>query len=96
MIFHSDTEYEHLEMKPAQYEPIACDCWFTAGGRMIPRFFKVREDDETYQITVQSILKQEEQYHVGIPVTIYTCLVNESRMIRLHYFHETHIWKLER
>ena len=47
------------EVKGSQWE-VACDCWFTADGDLLPRYIKVMDEDGEIRITVIRVNGQEE------------------------------------
>ena len=55
------------EVKGSQWE-VACDCWFTADGDLLPRYIKVKDEDgEIRTIKQLQIHSQERKNYAGIP-----------------------------
>ena len=73
MIFYANMDTGHAETKEKHFIPVACDCWFTSGGNMKPRFLKIQEHDEIFRIDIDYIEKSDVQYFAGIPASVYTC-----------------------
>lgn len=55
-------------------EPVACDCWFTSGGRIIPRFIKYKDEEGiVHGIYNIQVMSQKEKKYCGIASTQYLC-----------------------
>ncbi len=77
---------------------IACECWFTSTGKLIPLMVKLQDEDGQIQtireITVHS---QEKKMYAGVPSMEYDCtLAMEHKNIRvwLIYYQTENQWVL--
>lgn len=77
---------------------IACECWFTATGKVMPLMVKLQDEEGQIQtirkITVHS---QEKKMYAGVPSIEYDCtLVMENRSVRvwLIYYQTENRWVL--
>lgn len=77
-------------------QEIACQCWFTSTGRVMPLMLKIRDENGEIQtireITVHS---QEKKKYAGIPSIEYDCtLALHGRRIRvwLIYYQSENRW----
>ncbi|MCI7274905.1 MAG: hypothetical protein MR529_01635 [Cuneatibacter sp.] len=62
-------------MKGSQWE-VACDCWFTADGDLLPRYIKVKDEDgEIRTIKQLQIHSQERKNYAGIPSIEFDCTI---------------------
>lgn len=53
---------------------IACECWFTSAGKMIPLMIKVRDEDgEILVIKKIQVHYQEKKKYAGIPSVEFDC-----------------------
>ena len=75
---------------------IACECWFTSTGKVMPLMLKIEDEDGAVQtireITVHS---QEKKQYAGIPSIEYDCtLVLQGRKVRawLIYYQSENRW----
>ena len=69
---------------------VACECWFTSTGRMIPLMLKIEDEDG-------KIHSQEKRMYAGIPSIEYDCtLFAWNREIRawLIYYQTENRWVL--
>ena len=64
---------------------IACDCWFTSKGKIIPRMIKF-EDEEGILQTLQPIVVHvtEEKRFCGISTRVYQCSAVHEQTV--YYF----------
>ena len=77
---------------------IACECWFTITGRMIPLMLKIEDEDGQIQ-TIRKIKvhSQEKRMYAGVPSVEYDCtLFVGNREIRawLIYYQTENRWVL--
>lgn len=89
--------YKNRELKQ---EPIACDCWFTSTGKIMPRLFKFEDDYGVFH-TVSNIHVNQYglQWLAGIKVYVFSCsALNDTTGCEHHftlYFHvEECKWKV--
>lgn len=55
---------------------IACLCWFTQGGRTLPKTIKAMDQEgEIHRIPVLEVLSSEEKHYSGIATTEYICKI---------------------
>lgn len=80
-------------------QEIACDCYFTATGKSIPRWLRIR-DEKTGEIhTIQGIesISSEEKCYCGIDTIEHVCRItlNDTKhLVKLIYTKETCKWVL--
>ena len=77
---------------------VACGCWFTSSGKLIPFRIKVHDEDgeirTIHQIEVHS---QEEKMYAGIPSVEFDCTISimQQRIrIKLIYYKKENRWVL--
>lgn len=77
---------------------IACDCWFTSTGKMIPQMIKVQDEDGViHKITRIQVCSREKKNYAGIPSTEFDCmliLLNQKLRVRLIYYQTENRWVL--
>lgn len=85
------------EIRGAQKE-IACECWFTSNGKMIPQMIKVQDDDGVvHKITRIQVYSQEKKNYAGIPSIEFDCmliLLNQKVRVWLIYYQAENRWVL--
>ena len=77
---------------------IACLCWFTNHGKMMPTMLKVQDEDgEIRTIRQIQVLAQEEKKYAGIASMEFECVITilEQQIgVRLIYYKEENRWAL--
>lgn len=85
------------EVRGEQKE-IACDCWFTSSGKMIPHMIKVQDDDGVvHKITRIQVCSQEKKNYAGIPSVEFDCmlmLLNQEVRVWIIYYQTENRWVL--
>ena len=75
---------------------IACDCWFTSGGKTIPRSIKVMgEDGVIYEFDEIRLLFSENKSYSGIQTVEHVCRININGIletVKLVYTKEECKW----
>lgn len=75
---------------------IACECWFTAGGRSRPVLIKyMDEDGEIRSVRPFQVHYMEEKNYAGVPTAEYACTIcvnGIAREVKLVFFKETLKW----
>lgn len=77
---------------------IACECWFTSTGRIIPLMLKVEDGDGQIQ-TIREIKvhSQEKKMYAGFPSIEYDCTLfawNREIRVWLIYYQTENRWVL--
>ena len=77
---------------------VACECWFTSTGRMIPLMLKIEDEDGQIQ-TIKEIKvhSQEKKMYAGVPSIEYDCTLfarNREIRARLIYYQMESRWVL--
>lgn len=76
--------------------PIACECWFTSTGKVLPLMFKVQDANQEIQIIHGIHVRHiEEKNYSGIPSLEYDCIINiqgVSCSVKLIFFKEDCRW----
>ena len=77
---------------------IACDCWFTATGKIIPRMLKIRDEDGEIRVIKQIVVhSQEAKNYCGIPSVEFDCtlpVLEHEIPARLIYYQTENRWVL--
>jgi len=77
---------------------IACECWFTSTGKMIPLMIKVRDEDgEMLVIRKIEVHYQEKKKYAGIPSIEFDCtltLLEQGIPAKLIYYQTEGRWVL--
>ena len=77
---------------------IACHCWFTNKGKMMPTMLKVQDEDGEIRTVRQiQVLSQEEKMYAGIASMEFDCVITilEQQIgVRLIYYKEENRWVL--
>lgn len=77
---------------------IACDCWFTSRGRMMPRILKVMDEDGMlHTIREIEILCTEEKMYAGVETVEHLCRIvfrGKKALVKLIYTKEDCRWTL--
>lgn len=84
-------------VKGSQRE-IACDCWFTTNGKIIPRMLKIRDEDGEIRVIRQVVVhSQEAKNYCGIPSIEFDCtliVLEHEISARLIYYQTESRWVL--
>jgi len=80
-----------------QYDA-AVDCWFTADGKTMPRFCKLKGTEEEI-ITIRDIriLKEEQKFYAGIHAKKHWCETEHNGGLMrfcLVFYPEDGVWKI--
>ena len=85
------------DVKGTQKE-IACECWFTSTGKIVPLMLKVKDEDGEIRVIRQiEVHSQERKMYAGIPSTEfdYTLTILEQTIrARLIYYQTESRWVL--
>ena len=85
------------EVRGEQRE-VACECWFTSTGRIIPRMLKIREEDgEMLLINKIQVHSQEQKKYAGIPSIEFDCtltVLEKAIKVKLIYYQTESRWVL--
>ena len=77
---------------------IACECWFTSTGKMIPLMIKVRDEDgEMLVIKKIDVHYQEKKKYAGIPSVEFDCtltILGQGIPAKLIYYQTEGRWVL--
>lgn len=77
---------------------IACDCWFTSGGRTIPRLIKVMDEEGCLRaIPVHRVLASEKKNYSGIRTIEHICQIpvgDREETVKLVFTNENCKWAL--
>ncbi len=75
---------------------IACECWFTSTGKVMPLMLKIQgEDGEIRTIREIMVHSQEKKRYAGVPAIEYDCtLTLDGRSVRawLLYYQSENRW----
>ncbi len=84
-------------VRGAQRE-IACECWFTSSGKIIPLMLKVKDEDGEIRVIRQiEIHSQEKKMYAGIPSIEFDCtltILEQAINARLIYYQTENRWVL--
>ena len=77
---------------------IACLCWFTNHGKMMPTMLKVQDEDGEIRTVRQiQIHSQEEKMYAGVPSVEFSCtitILEQQINVWLIYYKEENRWAL--
>ena len=78
---------------------IACDCYFTATGKSIPRWLRIRDENTGEIHTVRDIqpISTEAKSYCGIDTVEHVCkilIAGQEHFVKLIYTKETCKWTL--
>ena len=77
---------------------IACDCWFTTTGKIIPRMLKIQDEDGEIRVIRQIVVhSQEPKNYCGIPSIEFDCtltILEHEIPARLIYYQTESRWVL--
>lgn len=77
---------------------IACGCWFTSSGKVMPHMLKVQDDDGEIRTVHQiQVLSQEEKMYAGVPSLEFDCkitVLGQQIDVKLIYYKEENRWVL--
>lgn len=75
---------------------IACECWFTSKGKIIPLMIKVEDEDGEIRVIKQiKVHHQEAKRHVGIPSIEFDCtltILEQAIKAKLIYYQTENRW----
>ena len=77
---------------------IACQCWFSSKGRVIPLMLKIEDEDgEIRTIRQIEVLSQEEKRYAGVRSLEFDCnitILEQQINVQLIYYKEENRWTL--
>lgn len=77
---------------------IACECWFTSSGKIIPLMLKVKDEDGEIRIIRQiEIHSREQKMYAGIPSIEFDCtltILEQAIRARLIYYQTENRWMM--
>lgn len=77
---------------------IACECWFTSTGRMIPLMLKIEDENGQIQTICRiQVHSQEKRRYVGVSSIEYDCTLfawNREIRVWLIYYQTENRWVL--
>lgn len=75
---------------------IACECWFTSKGKMIPLMIKVEDEDGVIRVIKQiNVHHQEAKKYAGIPSIEFDCtliILAQAIKAKLIYYQTENRW----
>ena len=100
MAFGIGTNTDRADAGPVKgkQKEIACHCWFTNKGKMMPTMLKVQDEDGEIRTVRQiQVLSQEEKMYAGIASMEFDCVITileQQISVRLIYYKEKNRWVL--
>ena len=94
MAFGIGTNTDRADAGPVKgkQKEIACHCWFTNKGKMMPTMLKVQDEDGEIRTVRQiQVLSQEEKMYAGIASMEFDCVITilgQQISVRLIYYKE--------
>lgn len=77
---------------------VACECWFTSNGKMIPLMLKVQDDDgEMHIIKKIEVHSRDNKKYAGIPSVEFDCtitMLEKSFRAKLIFYQTESRWVL--
>ncbi len=79
-------------------QEVACECWFTSTGKMMPLMLKIKDEDGVCR-TIRPIFVRsyEKKMFAGTPFIEFDCEITvgqRRRDVRLIYYQNENRWKL--
>lgn len=58
--------------------PVACECWFTSSGKVMPIMLKVQNEEDGEIITIRNIRVNyyERKNYAGVPTDEFDCMIS--------------------
>lgn len=100
MAFGIGTNAQKADAGPVKgkQREIACQCWFTSKGKMMPTMLKIQDEDgeirTVHQIEIHS---QEEKLYAGVPSVEFDCtitILEQPIHVWLIYYKAENRWVL--
>ena len=91
MAFGIGTNTDRADAGPVKgkQKEIACHCWFTNKGKMMPTMLKVQDEDGEIRTVRQiQVLAQEEKMYAGIASMEFDCVITilgQQIRVRMNY-----------
>lgn len=77
---------------------IACECWFTSTGKLMPLMLKVKDENGEIQVIREiTVHSQEKKMYAGIPSIEFDCTLNfanKSMRVWMIYYQTENRWVL--
>lgn len=77
---------------------VACECWFTSTGRVMPLMLKIEDEDgQIRTIREIKVHSQEKKMYAGVPFLAYDCTLfawNQEIRVWLIYYQTESRWVL--
>lgn len=94
----TNTRKADAGMIKGKQREIACQCWFTSKGKVMPLMLKVEDEDGEIRTVRQiQILSQEEKMYAGVLSLEFDCIITilgQRIKVRLIYYKEENRWVL--
>ena len=100
MAFGIGTNTDKADAGPVKgkQKEIACHCWFTNKGKMMPTMLKVQDEDGEIRTVRQiQVLSQEEKMYAGVPSIEFSCIITileQQISVWLIYYKKENRWTL--
>lgn len=98
MVFGAGThakQAETADVKGVQRE-IACECWFTSSGKIIPLMLKVKDEDGEIRVIRQiQVHSQEKRMYAGLSSIEFDCtltVLKQEIRTKLIYYQTENRW----
>lgn len=93
-----NNENQDAGMIRGSQQDIACECWFTQKGKIIPLMIKVQDEDGEIRCIKQiEVHSQEAKMYAGIPSVELDCtivIMKQKIPVKLLYFQTENRWAL--
>ena len=100
MAFGIGTNTQAADAGPVQgmQREVACECWFTSTGKIIPLMLKIKEEDgEMVVVNKIEVHYQEQKKYAGIPSIEFDCtltVLEKAIRAKLIYYQTQSRWVL--
>lgn len=80
--------------------PIACDCWYTVGGRSIPRMIKLQDENGEIQTIHEIHIKSHtNKNYSGLPTIEFDCTIclserSQLQDVKIIFFITKNCWSM--
>lgn len=101
MVFGMGTNIQRTQAAAATgvQREIACECWFTSSGKIIPLLLKVKDEDGEIRVIRQiQIHSQEQKMYAGLPSMEFDCtltVLKQEIRAKLIYYQTESRWVLK-
>lgn len=94
----TNSQAANVQIVKGEQKKVACECWFTSTGKVIPLMIKIQDENGEIQVIREiTVHSQEKKIYAGIPSIEYDCtlIINrKSVKVWLIYYQTKNRWVL--